>query len=172
MRKTTIWMTAASLGLALATTAHAEPRERGFEAQSNAIQGRFLAGGGLFGRVIDDMPGHKISGEVVHAGRGCPGDYYPDVEGKVALVERGGCMFTAKAARAEQAGAIAVIVYNNASTGENVVAMAAPAGFNDTLAIPSALIGRSPGLALRQGKKPVMIQVKDKTRNHLETREN
>jgi hypothetical protein len=171
MRKTTKWMTMMAVGLTLATAAQADPQERGYQGQSNAVKGKFVAGGGLFGQSIDDAQGHKIAGEVVFAGRGCPGDALPEVDGKVALFERGGCVFTAKVAQAQAAGAAGVLIYNDTRNGDNVVAMGAPAGFNDTLGIPSALVGRSQGMALRSGKKPVTVQIKDKTRDHLETRE-
>lgn len=35
------------------------------------------------------------------------------VKGKIALVNRGGCMFTQKIVNAQKAGAIGVIIYNN-----------------------------------------------------------
>jgi hypothetical protein len=42
-----------------------------------------------------------------------PADCGPDAAGKIALIERGGTPFTAKAASAEAAGAIAAIIYND-----------------------------------------------------------
>lgn len=162
---------AAAVSLALfASVAAADPVERGYEAQSNAVKGKFLAGAALFGQSIDDARGHKISGEVVYLGRGCNRDTYPaDPAGKVALVDRGTCGFTEKVAKAQAAGALAVIVANNLN--DTVTAMAAPAGFKDTLAIPSAFVGRAHGRALVDAPKPVTVQIKDKTRDKLETRE-
>lgn len=169
MRKSAALIGTITLSL-FASAASADPVERGYQAQSNAVQGKFLAGAALFGQSIDDARGHKIMGEVVHVGRGCNRDTYPaDPAGKVALVERGTCAFTEKVAKAQAAGAIAVIAYNN--VGDDVMAMVAPAGFRDTIAIPSAFIGRSHARAMIGGTKPVTIQVKDKTRDKLETRE-
>jgi hypothetical protein len=168
--RTPITVTAA-LGLVLfATVASADPADRGYQAQSNAIKGKFLAGAGLFGQSIDDARGHKIMGEVVYLGRGCKKDTYAaDPAGKVAMVDRGTCPFTEKVAKAEAAGAIAVIVVNNVN--DTVSAMVAAAGFNDTIGIPSAFVGRTHGRAMVDGQQPVTVQVKDKTRDKLDTRE-
>jgi len=171
MRKPIAVATILALSL-FAAPASADPLERGYQAQTNAFKGKFLAGGGLFGQSIDDARGHKIMGEVVYVGRGCNNDaYLAEPAGKVAMVERGACMFTEKVAKAEKAGAIAVIVYNNVSAGDTVSAMAPPANFNDTIGIPSALVGRTDGRAMVDAQGPVTVQVKDKTRDKLETRE-
>jgi hypothetical protein len=160
-----------AMGL-FAPTASADPVERGYQAQSNAVKGKVVAGGALFGQSIDDAPGHKIFGEVASVGRGCnPDDYPAEVAGKVVLVERGGCLFTEKVAKAQAAGAVAVVVYNNAAGGDAVIAMAGPADFNDTIGIPSAFVGRTFGRAMAESRKPVTVQVKDKTRDKLDTRE-
>ena len=42
-----------------------------------------------------------------------------EIAGCVALVERGGCSFVAKAARAQAAGAVAVIIVNYADTADD-----------------------------------------------------
>ncbi|HSM44965.1 MAG TPA: S8 family serine peptidase, partial [Acidimicrobiia bacterium] len=72
--------------------------------------------------------------DIVFVGRGCPaGDhsdvvlpeddpYLADPNGKIALIERGVCAFVAKSQRAYDAGAIAVVIHNNA-----------PGNFNGTL---------------------------------------
>jgi hypothetical protein len=118
---------------------------------------------------------------VVHVGRGCPADprpsppngtgsgvtvddpYLADPAGKIALIERGACRFDNKVARAQRAGAIGVIVYNNAANGENL----APVGFDNPvvdaptpiagteITIPMILVQRSTGLAMVQGAQPV-----------------
>jgi PKD repeat protein len=69
---------------------------------------------------------------------GCS-DYLPevDMEGKVALVFRGGCQFVEKVERAENAGAIAVIIINNV-IGEDPVTPGGGAG--DEVGIPSMMI--------------------------------
>ncbi|WLR50721.1 S8 family serine peptidase [Bacillus tianshenii] len=50
--------------------------------------------------------------EIVTAGKGLPSDY-KNAKGKVALVERGEISFTEKAINAENAGAKALLIYNN-----------------------------------------------------------
>jgi hypothetical protein len=68
---------------------------------------------------VDWAPiGTGFSGEVVRLGRACPGDPFfngNDPTGKVALVDRGTCAVSLKTDTAAKAGAIAVIVANNAA---------------------------------------------------------
>jgi minor extracellular serine protease Vpr len=50
--------------------------------------------------------------DIVPAGMGTKNDF-KDVKGKIALIKRGGLTFTEKAKNAQNAGAIAVLIYNN-----------------------------------------------------------
>jgi subtilisin family serine protease len=63
-----------------------------------------------------------------------------ELAGKIALIERGGCLFEIKIGRVEEAGAIAAIVYNDAG---------APITMNGTTggvaAIPGVMIGTADG---------------------------
>ena len=55
-----------------------------------------------------------ITGDVVYIGRACPGDtLLADPRGKIALAIRGSCAVSLKAGAASDAGAIAVVIYNN-----------------------------------------------------------
>jgi hypothetical protein len=71
------------------------------------------------------------------------------VAGRIALIERGTCGFTQKVRMAQDAGALAVIIYNNAAN-----AAAAPPGmatdpiFGPTITIPSVSVSRADGLAI------------------------
>ena len=65
-----------------------------------------------------------------------------DIDGNVALVERGGCEFQVKIANAESAGAIAVVVYSN--VGPPIV-MNGDAG---SVGIPAVMIGTADGQVL------------------------
>ena len=65
-----------------------------------------------------------FTGNMVYAGRACPAgsvssttpaDPLPNVTGKVALIDRGSCSVSLKVAYAASAGAIGVVVANNAS---------------------------------------------------------
>jgi minor extracellular serine protease Vpr len=65
-----------------------------------------------------DPPTSGDSAEVVFVGRGCltPFDpYLDDPAGKVALIVRGDCTFQEKYQRAADAGAVGVVIHNNAT---------------------------------------------------------
>jgi len=85
----------------------------------------------------------------VSKARGCNAMQAGSLAGKVILVERGICNFSDKINNAAAAGAKAVIVYNKdlsegADGGDNLLTMLV-----DGTTIPSALIGRTNGLALK-----------------------
>ena len=65
-----------------------------------------------------------------------------EIEGRIALIERGGCEYQVKIARAEDAGAIAVVVYNN--SGPPMVMN----GDIDSVGIPAVMIGADEGQVL------------------------
>lgn len=63
----------------------------------------------------DDPPTTGTSAEVVWIGRGCTNDSnLADPAGRVALIVRGFCTFQEKYQRAADAGAVGVVIYNNA----------------------------------------------------------
>lgn len=62
-----------------------------------------------------------------------------EIDGKIAFVERGGCEFDIKVVNAENAGAIAVLVYNVA--GDPIVMNGSP----DLVGIPALMIGQADG---------------------------
>jgi PA domain/LVIVD repeat len=152
-----------------------------FQFTSNAFQGQRIAVEADGTPPIVARPGRELAGEVVHVGRGCPADprpvppagtgtgltepdpYLADPAGKIALIERGVCRFDNKIARAQQAGAVGVIVYNNAAGGEGLVLMGVdnpvidgPPGIAGTaINIPALFVQRSTGLLLAGGAPPV-----------------
>jgi hypothetical protein len=63
--------------------------------------------------------------------------------GKIALIMRGGCQFNQKVQRAQDFGAVAVIVINNVTT-----APIAMGGTSVSITIPSVMISNADGLAL------------------------
>jgi hypothetical protein len=90
-----------------------------------------------------------ISGQVVYVGRGCdpayqggqPLDpYLAPAAGKIALIDRGSCTFVAKVKKAEDQGAVMVIVANNIAGSP--VAMG---GANPTITLPSVMVGLEDG---------------------------
>ena len=144
-----------------------------FQFTSNAFAGTRDAFEAQFTPQIVSLPGREMAGEVVHVGRGCPADpalglpvadpYLADPAGKIALIERGVCRFDNKVARAQLAGAIGVIVYNNAANGEvaflmggeNPVLQGSADVIGTAVTIPAVSVVRSTGLALVNGTPPV-----------------
>jgi hypothetical protein len=95
--------------------------------------------------------------EVAYVGRGCPaasdtaGARAADVSladprGKIALIDRGECLFTAKVARAEEEGALAAIVVNNEDGG----ALRMGGAGAPSAGIPAVMISRKDGQRLKQ----------------------
>jgi hypothetical protein len=69
------------------------------------------------------------------------------VAGRIALIERGTCGFTQKVSRAQSAGAIGVIIYNNAANAAGAPpGMATDPVFGPTITIPSVSMSRADGL--------------------------
>jgi minor extracellular serine protease Vpr len=104
--------------------------------------------------------------EVVYVGRGClnpvststppvptGGDpYLADPAGKTALIERGVCSFAEKALRAINAGATAVVIYNNTSG-----VVAGTLGGSIGSPVPVVGISKADGLFLRAQTAPIMM---------------
>jgi extracellular elastinolytic metalloproteinase len=71
-----------------------------------------------------------------------------EMAGRIALIERGGCEFGRKALRAQQAGAIAAIIFNNARPDEENVIPMGPGVDGPSVTIPALHVARSTGLAM------------------------
>ena len=63
-----------------------------------------------------------------------------EIEGKIAVIRRGNCAFVDKANNAQDAGAIAVIIVNNAAGNA-----AGQAGDDDDITIPSLMVSKADG---------------------------
>lgn len=59
----------------------------------------------------------------------------PDVDGQIAMIDRGDCTFISKVEAAQEAGAVAVIICNNTGTG--TISMS---GTSDIITIPSVMV--------------------------------
>lgn len=76
---------------------------------------------GILGAGSKEFPQAANGQEIVYAGLGSPEEYaQADVKGKIALVDRGGYTFAAKSANAAAAGALALLVANNADGDLNM----------------------------------------------------
>lgn len=143
-----------------AATAAAEPFLAGGSARiavdAETLAGTFPAQPAFFGPALEVAP---FSGEVacIEDGledptvlNGCSdlanGD---ELAGKVALVDRGQCQFTTKVIHAQRAGAIGVIVVNNA--GNSLPPMG---GSSAAITIPSVGVSHDVGNALRRAACP------------------
>lgn len=103
------------------------------------------AGGALYLAANDADPRSVLSGavEVVDAGLGYPDDFVgKDFTGKVALISRGDISFVEKGINAQNAGAVAAIVYNNAAGTINMAS-------DPAITIPFMSTLQSDGLALK-----------------------
>ena len=76
--------------------------------------------------------------------------------GKVALIQRGVCEFGVKALNAQNAGAIAVVIYNNAN--DEPISMGGGVS-GGSVTIPVISIGQSQGDALRDAAQTDTVQV-------------
>ena len=108
---------------------------------------------GAFTAPLGDVPGQHVTRAVVDIGRACNADQLTgDPSGKIALIARGFCTFSEKLTRAQNAGAVAAIVYNNA--GEEIITM----GGAVSVSIPGVFVARSTGLAL-QAAAPTEVTI-------------
>ena len=113
-----------------------------------SIAGRYQVGTANFGPTLQN-PG--ISGEVVRAFDGSaeptlacnPLINGPQINGRIALIDRGNCNFTDKVRNAQAAGARGVIVVNNVAGG--TVQMG---GSDSSITIPSVSVSRSDGMRI------------------------
>jgi hypothetical protein len=67
-----------------------------------------------------------------------------NVHGRIALIDRGACTFTVKVKNAQDAGAVGVIIANNAAKG-----LPGMGGSDPTIVIPSVGISQADGVAIK-----------------------
>jgi len=77
-----------------------------------------------------------------------------DLLGNIAVIDRGNCNFTVKVGNAQEAGAIGVIIINNA--GDDLITMS---GNNENVSIPSVFIGQTDGNALKAALVTDTVQI-------------
>jgi hypothetical protein len=79
-----------------------------------------------------------------------------EIRGRIALIDRGNCNFDTKVKNAQEAGAIAVIVANNA-----VGALVVMSGNDESIHIPSIFISIESGTALRNSLPNALIDLQN-----------
>jgi minor extracellular serine protease Vpr len=96
-------------------------------------------------------PAQAVASNGSSQGCSLAGDVSPypagSLTGKIALIERGTCEFSAKVFNAQRGGAIAALVYNSAANGDNLQSMG-PGMHAAEVTIPSWFMRRSDGLGM------------------------
>jgi len=112
-----------------------------YNAPSSAVTRQPAAGTATFGNALDAV---GITGNVQLSSvlNGCTAIPVGSLTGKIGLVERGACNFTVKVKNAQNAGASAVIIYNESANGDAIGNMS---GTDATITIPSVLISNTEG---------------------------
>ncbi len=101
---------------------------------------------GAFTAPTYNLPGGTFSGPVHWTGgEGCTTDEFDRAAnpGEVALMQRGTCFFSTKAANAQALGYAAFVVANDAARGDTLITMSA--GTDDVITIPGYFVGYSTG---------------------------
>jgi PA domain len=113
-----------------------------------------------FGAVIN-RPNSSLSGYVVAPLDGANSTLacnpYPagsNTAGNIVLIQRGTCAFTTKVKNAQDAGAIAAVIYNSLNNSGPVIAT----GIDPTITIPSWGISRALGLELAASATPPLVE--------------
>lgn len=91
-----------------------------------------------------------VAGRLYNAGTGCNLGFHSryDTQNRIVLVERGECSFVEKVTRAQDAGALAVIVYDNVNEGELITMGAGPDEDATKIHIPAVFISHRAGVDL------------------------
>jgi hypothetical protein len=119
---------------------------RNYEVQPASF-GPAIGNGAFVGKIVPMADGTSATSPVTNDG--CDAlTNAADLRGNVALVERGQCNFTVKAKFAQEAGAVAVVIYNNPVNTTACNELPPMGGADDTVTIPSVGISRRDGLAL------------------------
>lgn len=115
-----------------------------YNSPSSAISREPEIGTAQFGPALT-ATGVTANVELANVITGCTALQAGSLTGKIGLIERGGstsCTFNVKVKNAQNAGAIAAIVYNNASATNFPTVMG---GVDASITIPSVLIGNTEG---------------------------
>ncbi|MEX1163107.1 MAG: choice-of-anchor B family protein [Nitriliruptor sp.] len=125
-----------------------QPLPNTVTVDDGAAAGEYLASGAAFGPPPSEV---GLAGEfaVVDDGSARPaegcGGLVGFPAGSIAIVDRGTCPFSQKAANAQAAGAVAVVVANNAA---GTITMG---GSDPSIVIPSVMVSQDDGNAIKEG---------------------
>lgn len=109
----------------------------GTEILTGPDAGKYCTGGARFGLASFSVVAQVEAAEPLRA---CD-PLVNDLTGKIAIIERGGCGFTVKAKNAQNAGAIAVIIYNSIPGGGPI----SMGGSDPTITIGVASVANATG---------------------------
>jgi hypothetical protein len=113
-----------------------------YEAQPASFGPPLMGGGGTTGQVV-------LADDGVGVGSDACEPIMNNLNGKIALIDRGACTFASKVANAQAAGAKGVMIANNQPSGP------APMGGSDpSIEIPSVGITRDQGDAIKAELRP------------------
>ncbi len=113
-----------------------------------SIAGTYAAVAAAFGPELTSFSGELV---IVDDGSALPTEgcnalvNTAQVNGKIAVIDRGNCNFTVKVKNAQDAGAIGVIMVNNVS-GNPII----QGGTDNTITIPSVMVSKTDGAIFKQ----------------------
>jgi hypothetical protein len=135
--------------LLAASAGYLAPGTAGMRVTSPAaVAGKYLVGEAAFGPRLAATP---LAGDFLYttdatgSPLGCSAYAAGTFTGKIALIDRGTCTFTIKVKNAQDAGAVAVVIADNAA-GTPPAAMA---GADPTITIPAVRITQADGSAIK-----------------------
>ncbi len=118
----------------------------------NGLLGKYDAAISEFGGTLNRYPitaqAILVNGGGAKPTEGCTSPLVnaADINGKIALIDRGTCSFVTKVTAAQKAGAIAVIVFN--STAQNITPMTGTG--TDSIIIPSVIMSQADGILIKR----------------------
>lgn len=100
---------------------------------------------------------------------GCEASDFGDVTGKIALLQRGTCTFAEKAANAEAAGAVGVIIFNEGQPGRDATLFGTLGGPGIGIPVVGTSFAVGSELATLAGSGPVTVHLSAQTESETRT---
>ncbi|WP_312843927.1 M36 family metallopeptidase [Diaphorobacter nitroreducens] len=119
---------------------------QGVYASAPGVTFTYPAAGAQFGRLSFDLVNNVV---VAEPANGCVAlTNSASMNGRIALIDRGGCDFSLKALNAQQAGAVGVAIVNNVAGAPTTMASGASAA---SVTIPAIMVAQADRAALAAG---------------------